>query len=493
MRTIRQQLTRKLMLGFALLLFCGGTGVYFSTRSALVAQLDETLRAKANVISSATEQKGKRIDVEFSAQFKREFDEDVSTDLFQLRRADETTVKRSKSLAEADLPARFGTFAHPKFWNLTLPSGVRSRAVGYTFSPRNSREGKITEGNELTIVFASTLRELDETLAVLALVLLGCGILLLVATALIVPRVLCHELAPLDQLAEQATHINADSLSTRFSTHSIPGELKPISDRLNDLLSRLEQSFERERQFCGDLAHELRTPIAELRSLADLSLKWPESRPAETDHDMLAIAVQMEGIVVRLLEILRSERGQLPLTREVIPIAPLLEKIWRLFAEKAAQKQLVISRNVPDDDVIESDPVLLRSILTNLVDNAVEYTPFGGTIRMEGEVVGGRFTVRVTNTIEHLEPADLSKFFDRFWRKDPAHSGSQHSGLGLSLARAFAQALGCGLASALAGKSELALTLSGPAVLCAREHAAVFLHPSHGLQSGFHGGVAAPI
>jgi signal transduction histidine kinase len=83
-------------------------------------------------------------------------------------------------------------------------------------------------------------------------------------------------LSPLNQLANQAASITADSLATRFPTEIWPGELTPISSRLNDLLERLEQSFERERRFSADLAHELRTPIAELRSLAELALKWPE-------------------------------------------------------------------------------------------------------------------------------------------------------------------------------------------------------------------------
>jgi two-component system sensor histidine kinase QseC len=463
MRTIRQQLTRKLLLGFGLLLGCGGVAVYFLTRAALLDQFDETLRTKANAISSATEQRGKRITVELSEQLMRESDERVAEDFFHLRRMDGTTVRRSKSLADADLPSRFGTFERPRYWNLTLPPGFRGRAIGYTFSPRHSREGEPAEITELAIVVASDRRELDETLATLALVLAASGALLLVATTLIVPRVLRRELAPLDQLAEQAGRINADSLSTRFPADSVPGELKPISERLNNLLSRLEQSFERERQFSADLAHELRTPIAELRSLADLALKWPETRPAETDRDSLAIAVQMEGIVVRLLELLRSERGQLAIARESILLAPLAEKVWQPFAERAAEKRLDVVRNVPDDAEIQSDPVLLRSILTNLIDNAAEYTPRGGTVRIDAGVGCGRFTVRVSNTIEHLEPADLTRFFDRFWRKDPARSGAKHSGLGLSLARAFAQALGCELTATIDGESRLVLTLSGPA------------------------------
>ncbi len=471
MRTIRQQLTRKLLLGFSLLLGVGGVAVYLCTRAALVDEFDRTLRAKANAITSATEQHGTRIKVELAERFLLEYHEGIAVNFFQVRRADGTTVRRSESLGRADLPVRPGTSSRPRFWDLKLPTGYRGRAVGFTFRPQLSRQSASVQPAELTLVVAGALGELDETLAALAVVLLGCGLLLLAATGLIVPRVLRRELAPLNQLAEQAGRIHADSLSTRFPTNALPGELAPISSRLNDLLSRLEESFERERRFSANLAHELRTPIAELRSLADLALKWPESRPAEIDQDTFAIAVQMEGIVTRLLALLRSERGQLVPERQSVLLASAVADTWHPFAERAAQKALPVTQNVSPKAAIESDPVLLRSILTNLFDNAVEYTGRSGTITIEGGVNGDRFTLRVANSVDRIDASDLSRFFERFWRKDTARSASQHSGLGLSLARAFAQALGCELTAALEGQSRLLLTLSGPA------HSAILSEP----------------
>ena len=167
-------------------------------------------------------------------------------------------------------------------------------------------------GSEAILVVASDRDDLDEALAALALALLGCGAALLAVTIVIVPRLLRRELAPLNELAERAAHVNADSLATRFPSDGLPGELAPISGRLNDLLARLEQAFERERQFGADLAHELRTPIAELRSLAEVALKWPDAREATTDRETLAIALQMEGIVTRLLALLGANVDNSP-------------------------------------------------------------------------------------------------------------------------------------------------------------------------------------
>ena len=464
MKTIRHQLTKKLLLSFGVLLGLGLLSVYLSMRTALVKQFDATLFAKATAITTVTKQRTARIDVEFSDRFMREFEEQ-GRDFFQMWRADGESIKRSESLDKANLPRNFGSFEKPRFWNLSFQPGIPLRAVGFGFAPRIPREDRATaKPSELFLVVASDRRELDKTLATLGLVLGGFGALLLVVTGLVVSWVLRRELVPLKTLADQAARIDADSLAIRFPTELLPAELTPITERLNDLLARLERSFERERRFSADVAHELRTPIAELRSLAELALKWPEARSPDTDDEVLAVALQMEGIVTRLLALLRSERGQMSVATERVALAPLVERLWRPYQDGAASRSLNVSFDLPKDATIQTDPVLLHSILANLLENAMEYTPQGGKVCLRGELNGGKYQLLVSNTVQHLSSADVSHFFDRFWRKDAARSGTEHSGLGLPLARAFARALGGDLVAALDGDSQLTLTLSGPTV-----------------------------
>ncbi|MBC7367206.1 MAG: ATP-binding protein, partial [Undibacterium sp.] len=116
----------------------------------------------------------------------------------------------------------------------------------------------------------------------------------------------------------------------------------------------------------------------------------------------------------------------------------------------------------------EADPVLLRSILGNLFDNAVDYTPAGGTIGIGlAATAQGGVAVSVVNPAEGLEPADVARLFDRFWRKEAARTGGSHVGLGLSLARTFATAMGWTLTAALEGR-RLGFTLAGPGDVRAR-------------------------
>jgi two-component system sensor histidine kinase QseC len=463
MKTIRARLTRKLVIGFALLLVFGGVGIYFWNRAVLLKEFDAELRAKALAITTLTRQEGDRVDVDFSDRFMRGFDEKVATDFFQMWSTNGTSLEHSESLGDAQLPCRFGGLRQPEFWNLRLPSGFAGRAVGFSFSPQmgEGEERNPALRARVILVVASDRRELNQALATFAAILGVSGLLLLAATVLLVPPLLRQELAPLDQLANQAAQINANSLATRFPVEGIPSELTPISARLNDLLARLEQSFERERRFSADLAHELRTPLAELRTMAEFALEWPEAREIATHQEILATVGQMEGMVRRLLTLLRSENGQLPAVRERIGMRPLIEQAWKPFAQRAKLKRLQFFHHATAGDEVETDPVLLRSILTSLLDNAVEYTPAGGKLVIDSKVQNGRVHLEIANNVENLTAEDVSRLFDRFWRKDPARSSGEHSGLGLSLARGFAQALGYELTARLDGTSMLSLQLSG--------------------------------
>jgi two-component system sensor histidine kinase QseC len=295
----------------------------------------------------------------------------------------------------------------------------------------------------------------------LALLLFTAGSLTLAAAAGLIAVMLRYCMVPLQALARQAERIDATSLESRFPAQDMPVELAPIVHRLNDLLARLENSFERERRFSADLAHELRTPIAGLRTTAEVALKYPEAPDPESFRSVLEIAQQMEAMVTRLLAQARSEQKAVPLQLQAVAVARLVEEVWHPLQKQAAARRLVTSFDIPPGAHIETDPTLLRGILLNLLANAVDYTPPGGTVRCAFRRRNGHFTLSVTNTVDNLEPADLPRLFERFWRKDTARSDAGHAGLGLSLAQSFAELLGLDLRAELNGGTELRLQLEG--------------------------------
>ncbi len=467
MTSIRRELRRRVLGGAALLLATGGGSVFLVTRALLVNEFDATLRAQAVAIAGLTTVDEGHIVFDATSPLLAEFRTSAAATRFQLwRQSDLVMIARSPSLGTDDLLTPTAVRGQNAFWNLA-GSDDRARATRVVFrpqiAPEEDGERPTATSPELILVVASSRRELDRTLAALALGLVGTGIVLLGSSFFAVPRLLTRALVPLDQLARSAGAVNAASLATRFPAEALPEELAPIARGLNELLTRLEEAFARERRFSADVAHELRTPIAELRAGAELALKWPDAAGPERDQDVLAIAAQMEGIVSRLLSLFRSERGELALTSERVNLSAAVAAAWLRFAVCADRTPLAVSWALADEAWIETDPVLLRSILTNLFENAVTYTPPGGRINVETRLDGEVFAVRVANTTSALMPEDIPRMSERFWRGDRARSGRQHSGLGLSLAEVFADALGARLSLSLAGEM-LVVELAGPRV-----------------------------
>ncbi len=447
MKSLRRQLTRELLISLALLLGLALLALYAAIWVELNRAFNSTLEARALGISALVEQEGGQLTVDFSEKIMRGFtSEKKARYYFELHGQSGNLVARSTSLGNNRLEAPNGPAGEkPEFWNLTFPNGRPGRAVRFSFHPKPAQEKSPEAPVTAALIVGVDREDLDEVLGGLFAAVAGCGVLLLAGVFFVVPRVLRRGLAPVEQLSEQVARIDANSLTARFDATGLPGELRPIGDRLNDLVARLQTSFERERRFSADLAHELRTPLAELRSLAECALKWPATRDAATDRDTLAIAMRMEALVTRLLTLARGERGQLAAQPEPVELASFVGAAWQPFAERAAARSLRVRFQISSGEV-SADPVLFRSILANLFDNAVDYTPAEGEITVERQPAGA---LRVANSAGDLSAADVARLFDRFWRKEAARSGGLHAGLGLNLARTFATAMGWRLEASL--------------------------------------------
>ncbi len=457
MKSIRRQLTFSLVLGFVLLLGFGSLAVYFLTRAELVRAFDAGLQAKALALIALTSRDQGSLGIE---DLPPDFQNSAGTEFFQLWRSDGSIAQRSRSLGNAKLPCRFGTMAKPLYWDLDLPRDGDGRAIGLEFSPgvdNDDDAGQSAPTGNAIIVVAADSRSLSQTLTILAAMLTATGVLSLLAIVPLVRISLRRGHAPLEKLARQAAGITANSLQTRFPVSQMPRELQPITTRLNDLLDRLEAAFERERRFSADLAHELRTPLAELRTHAEVEIKWGAAEEARKHQETLGIALQMEAMVTRLLEMARGEQGHLQLQLQPVHPARLLEEVWGSLARQAGQKQLDVHVAVSPDAMIDTDATLLRSILANLLSNAVEYTPAGGRIDIDWHLKAGKLTV--SNTVSDLSADDVTHLFERLWRKDKSRTGNAHYGLGLSVSRTFAGLLGWSLTAHLREPETLTMVL----------------------------------
>ncbi len=467
MISIRRRLTSWLLPGLLLMLLVGAATEYFSIRSVLFSEFDDALNIKVKALMSLVKWEDGRTEFDFSDESMPEFQRNDRSAYFQLRGPDGSSLERSASLGSIDLPARTGPVIAPDFWNLMLPDGRVGRAVGIRFLPlvdaedEDGRPVDTAARAEVTLVVAQDRTDLESALTRIGMAMALVGLSMLVVTAAIVKFAVRRGLSPLDALGARVGAIEVSSLSERFATEAMPAELKPICVRLNEFLARLEESFRRERRFSADVSHELRTPIAELRSLAEVALKYPEEGAVASRAfgDALDIAVQMERIVSSLLLIARCQSGQQAVSRQTVRIADLVETAWRPLEAAAEKKRLVRSMELPRDLTVNTDPAILQPIIQNLLSNAVSHTPDGGRVRVFVSRDHGRFEFEVTNTNASLTPDDLPRLFEPFWRKDASRSDSSHSGLGLTLASECARLLAMEIAAELGPQNELRMTL----------------------------------
>lgn len=443
MTSIRARLVGRLLLIFAVLFGAADALIYVTIDHVLDTNLDISLLAKAQARSSLVAQDSTGIDIDWRGLADQFNQRGGVPDLIQVQDEQHHLLGGDPGPV-VELPPLKNNVAH---WNLKLANGNTYRAVAMRFQPHLDEDQLNQIGNKVVppcvLVVATDRSGLNQTQEQLAMVLAGVtAVALLVSSGFIFWGV-SRELNPLRDFGTSVAKIDATSLDQRFATDDLPSEVLPIAEKLNDLLSRLEVSFARERRFSADVSHELRTPIAELRSVSEIMLKQPDLSRETTQafQDVLDASCQMEALVATLLEIVRGERTLSTLEIRKADLCDLLLASWKPFATRATVKGLKLTFNLPNHLEMETDQRLLRLVLNNLFSNAVEYTPKEGTLETSIQQSNNQTVISIQNSTRDVSPEDLSHFFERFWRKDTVRNNSEHMGLGLSLTQVLCQRL----------------------------------------------------
>jgi heavy metal sensor kinase len=255
-------------------------------------------------------------------------------------------------------------------------------------------------------------------------------------------------LAPVVAMADQCEKIGAENLDERLAELAPGNELGKLVLSFNGLLSRLQASFQIQRRFMADASHELRTPVAIIRGESEVALS-SQRRTAEEYRESLAI-VQDEGkrlarIVDDLFTLARADAGQYPVERSNMYLDETVAHCVRSVDSLATQRGLRLDYETSARELFFSgDEALLQRMTLNILDNAIKYTPPGGSVRVSLKRNGSSCKLAITDTGTGI-PADLRvKIFERFFRADQARSRIEEkngsgAGLGLSIARWIAQ------------------------------------------------------
>jgi len=444
MRSVEGRVLAGMAGGMATLLVVFGLVVYAVIRSTLIHEFDASLISSVRLLAASAEREDEKIELGVDLGEMPEFQGKGAQAYYELWGGDGRAAARSPSLGTDDLPNLQGPVGEPAVSVFELRPGLPVRAAGLTLRSERT-EGREDAAHPVTVVVARDsrllLRQLRWLRGLLAITTGGAIALSLLAGTLIVRQAL----RPLKVLAAEIATIREDNLAARIETADMPTEMVPVKRRLNDLLARLEASFKRERRFTGDMAHELRTPLAGMRSCAEVTLARSRSEPEYRSSlaDCLEITKTMEALVNTLLRLARTEADSALPRRESIAPADLIDACWRSCCEKAGRRGLTFENAVRADLACASDPEGLRLVFSNLLDNAAEYTDQSGAIWVTGLRRGSVVEVRIANTGCQLSAEQVGQVFDTFWRADASRTETgTHFGLGLPLVRRTLLSLG---------------------------------------------------
>jgi two-component system, OmpR family, heavy metal sensor histidine kinase CusS len=472
MRSLRARLLTGIIGGMVLLLTIFSLLLYVLISRASIHQFDVSLASICEILAAAVERDGDQFELDLAVQQMPEFRNTGQPTYYELRRLDGTIVAKSPLLGTRDLPRVTGTERKGVFIPLQVERGEFLRAMSMAFVPRVAdREGEQADlhpgnGEALALAVAHDAGDLQRQLQSLRWLLAATSTVVLGLSLIIGAMIVGQGLRPLRLIATEIAAIKASDLTARIGVEPAPTELAPIKDRLNELLSGLEASFNRERQFNADVAHELRTPLAGIRSTIEVTLaRTRDSADYRTAlSDCLEITEGMQSIVSNLLMLARLEARQITFKTEDVRLAELVNTCWRPFADRASRREIILENGIAADVVLPSDREHLSMVLTNLLDNAAEYADEGGHVWTNAQRADDALSITVSNTGCQLTAEQVAHVFDSFWRGDSSRLGTgTHCGLGLALVQRLVGALGGHVTAELQPGGIFVMQLSFPA------------------------------
>jgi signal transduction histidine kinase len=290
-------------------------------------------------------------------------------------------------------------------------------------------------------VVGQSLGDRDETLGALAGAFAIGGPLAVLLASMLGYALATAALRPVEAMRRRAGAVAVGHEDERLPLPEARDEIRRLGETLNAMLDRLWRSFERERGFVADASHELRTPIAVLKTELEALLRAGDHSP-QTREALLAAVEETDRLAQLsedLLVLARTSEAGLPLRAEELPVGELLQSVRERFVDRAAEQGRTIAIDAPGTLTVRGDPLRLRQALGNLVDNALRHGD--GTIALSARACEGRVEIDVADAGPGFPAEFAARAFERFARADESR-GRGGAGLGLAIVRAIAEAHG---------------------------------------------------
>lgn len=420
--SVRLRLTVWYTLVLAFIVVVFSVSVYLFVRGRLFQQLDQTLTEEYSAIASEASEEPRDM---------REPDSENSAKLFLLVQGKNIYYK-SRPYQQAGLP-EISEMPASRYQTIRSASNRRFRIIT-----------GLIKGNFLLTVAQdeeATRRGLSTLFMILAIALPSALVLASAGGYVLASRLL----RPVASMAVKAKKISAENLSERLPVENPEDELGRLAGVFNQTLSELENAFERLKRFTADASHELRAPLTAIQSVGEVALQEDLDVEAYRDRigSMLEETSRLTHLVESLLLLTRVDQGRFRMNRNEHDVSELVEKAvedLRILAEEKTQTLVI---DLPNRVRAVVNDEAMRTALVNLLDNAIKYTPEGGTISVRLIEGQSDIAIEVTDTGPGIAAEHRGKIFDRFYRveKDrPRDIGG--AGLGLAIAKASIEAHG---------------------------------------------------
>lgn len=251
-------------------------------------------------------------------------------------------------------------------------------------------------------------------------------------------------LRPIGRIADAVREIQANDLSQRIHLGGPDDELRRLADTFDEMLDRLDEAFEGQRQFIHEASHELRNPLAVIRTNLEVTLSDPDASTEDLRHTAEVVQRSTERMT-RLVDdlLVYARKGTLSLERDPVDVGLLVDDAADEFLATAESRGVSLVHHAPDGLWVVGDRLSLRQALGNLLANAIRLAPSATTVRLRAGREGPWVWIAVEDQGPGIAPEDQEHVFDRFWRGDERQGREQgRSGLGLTIVRQIAEAHG---------------------------------------------------
>jgi len=461
-RSIRTRLTLGHTAWLAAILLAFGTSAFFFARSVLSNNLDISLRNEVKWVNEFIEPRAKKIRLKRSAlrelqQLRKEAAKDPKEEGEEEKEQAESDEVWNQIYQHTLLGPRRHfieildrnndlLYLSPSLGKQRLMvNDIPYKSVAImTIHDETGRELRVaaTQNDYVKIMVAYPLEDLNDILGNLFstfLILAPLGLLV----SLIGGWFLAHlSLRPVDAITRTAREISLQNLSQRLPVRSIDDELGRLASTFNDMIGRIQTSFEQVQKFSADASHELRTPLTIMRGEIEVALRSTKLSKGTREllssvHDEL---VRLSSIVESLMSLVHSDAGRLSFQFQEVHLDRLLREIGEDTEVLAGTKHIRVSMGHLEPVKVNGDRSRLQQLFLNIAENAVKYTPPRGSITFSLDRNNGHAVVEVSDTGIGIPSKEQAKVFERFYRVDHDNPSTGGSGLGLSIARWIAEA-----------------------------------------------------